>query len=1008
MIVKLLRIAALLIAVLVIIAGGLGFVIYRNRDRLVTLMLARVDASTGLHIAIAGSHLELRSHLVVMLDEPRIFRQGVEVARLQSVAAWLSYHNLIYSQGLPLHLLRAEQPVLTVPADELAGGAAAIPRLDDQLRTTVAGAFAALAGVTQRLEIDRATVSLAGTGPIADAITLSAYHRRSHAERWYIRFQGDWMAGAASGLQLGGAIAYGRDPRFPQDVILHGELRGGDQTLRTLSFGTILLDERSRGELRFLLHHDGRLSGDVSATMRRVQIRGPRLTSATALGDFALRFPFDASSARFEFPTLTLERNQAPVLDASGRIDDPYGNDPALTVQMRGLQTDLLALRKFIATFRSLPPSLAAINGAIQSGRLVIDQADFGAPLAALRNSLGAELRRHLAARGALTAVAFNLPSAWGVPPLNRFGGKLSYARGVLAFDAGSASIGQSTLSMISGRANLARVDRIGYVLKAQGELAAGEVYATALRNAPELAKLAYQNVSSVQGKVSLDLKSSGTLAISKPAPPAALIARLSPHPLRIVFKPLPSPLEISSGVVTIVPTTVTIDRLMVRAADGAPGTAGSGSVLVNGILSREDRRLTARRLSAEVRGLSAERWLPLVVDPGALQLQGKINGVLFVGGAPVAKPDYRVTGRLELAPGQMQFGFLRSPVMLSSATLTLDGHGMKLQVPAASIERSPIDLSMSVRDFSHPEMELNAVAQRLDLMVMKFIRLPWSPPTPVMMFKIPVTGYIGARRATLARLEMADVGANYRYDHGDWFVRDFKADALGGHVAMDISGRRQDDWINMRGKFTQIDGASLMRLIKHSERPEMTGKIDFSGDLSADTDNDFFTTLAGKLSLNAQHGVIAKFRLLSLILGTIDLKNWLTANVPDPRVAGLPFDTLTATFAGTHGVFQTDDLVLKGPVMDLGAQGSLNVDASTMDMTIEMVPFHTVNWLVTKIPLVGEHLAAGTSVFAAYFRARGPISDPHVTVKPITSVAELVKKILGLPINIIRPHTVR
>ena len=117
----------------------------------------------------------------------------------------------------------------------------------------------------------------------------------------------------------------------------------------------------------------------------------------------------------------------------------------------------------------------------------------------------------------------------------------------------------------------------------------------------------------------------------------------------------------------------------------------------------------------------------------------------------------------------------------------------------------------------------------------------------------------------------------------------------------------------------------------------------------------------------------------------------------------------MTATFVGHEGVFYTDDLSLKGPVMDMGAQGSISAGAGSMDMTIEMVPFHTVNWLVTKIPVVGEHLAAGTTLFAAYFRVRGPMTDPRVTVKPITSVAELVKKtIFGMPINIIRPNTVR
>jgi AsmA-like C-terminal region len=1014
--VKLLRIAVLVTAVLVIIAGGLGLLIYRNQDRLVRLMLSRVDAGTGMHIEIAGSSLEFRSHLMVLLDEPRIFRDGVEVARLKRVTASVSYHNLIYKQGLPLRALRAEQPVLTLPPETLAGGATAIPRLDEELRKTVAQALAVLGGVTRQLDIVGGTVSTAGAGPIASAIDLRAYHRRYHAERWYIRFGGDWMAGAAAGVRLGGAVTFGPDKRFPQDVILHGELRGGEQALRSLSFGTTTLDERSTGQLRFALHQDGRLSGEASATVRHLQIRDPRLTSSAELGDFALRFPFAASGARLEVSKLTLEHDQVPMLDASLQLDDLYGDDPALTVQMHGLRADLQALRKLTALLRKRPKWLGTVDSALRSGQLIIDQADFAGSFAALRNSPASELQHKLVASGELTAVVLKLPSDWGVPPLSQLGGKLKYARGTLTLDAGSAHVGKSTLNAISGRAELADgVDRIGYAIEARGELAADEVYAAALRNSPDLAKLAREKVSSVQGAAGLDLKSSGTLVFAKPAPPTALIAQFDPHPLLVTLKAIPRPLEITAGQVTIVPTTVTIDRVVVRAAepgqgavDTGAGAAGSGSLLVNGILARQDRQLTVRKLSAEVREVSAERWLPLVINPADLRLQGKINGTLFLEGAAGAKPDYRPSGRLALGPGQMQFGFLRSPMMLKAATLILDGHGMKLQMPAATIEQAPVDLSMSIRDFYHPEMELNAVAQRLDLLVMKFIRLPWSPPTPVMMFKIPVSGYLGARQAKLARLEMSDVGANYRYDHGDWRVRGFKADTLGGQIAMEISGRQKDDWIHIQGQLKQIDGAALMRLIKDSERPEMTGKVDVSGDLRADTNNNFFTTLEGKLSFNAQHGTLAKFRLLSRILGLIDLKSWLTANVPDPRVAGLPFDTLTASFAGTNGVFQTDDLALKGPVMDMGAQGSINVGQGSMDMTVEMVPFNTVNWLITKIPVLGEHLAPSTMLLAAYFRVSGPMSDPRVRVKPITSVAELVKKTLGLPINIIRPNTVR
>jgi len=1007
--VKLLRITLLTALALVIIAGGLGVFLYRNQDRLVKLMLARVGDATGLNISIAASSLEFRSHLVLLLEEPRVYHDGIEVLRLKRVVAWVSYHNLIHRQGLPLRRLALEQPTLNLPPDALAGGAAAIPRLDAELRNSIAAGFAALAGVSQRLEIEDAAVNLVGGGPIAGAVNVVAYHRRAHAERWYVRFEGRWMKGGVTGVRLGGMVAYGRDRRLPADIILHGEIRGGEQAARTVAVGALLLDERSSGELRFSLHQDGRLSGDAAATIRGAELHGPRMAAPVALGDFALRFPFEAGRARFEVPALAVERDQQPMLDASLRLDDPYGDESALSIAIRGLRADLLALRKFAAAFRSTPRSMAPLLQPIQAGELVIDRAELSAPLSAFLKTPLQLLRQNLAANGALANVAINLPSRWGVPALSRLAGKLTYGHSLLAFTDGSAELGGSKLSAMKLSAELnSHGDRLSYVLGTKGELAADEVYASALKIAPGATEPA-RNITSIRGQVGLDLKASGTFALAAPAPPTALIARLRPDPLQVAIKGVPAPLDLTGGAVTVVPTTVTIDRVTMRAAGDGQGAAGGGSLLVNGVIARErGGAFIARHVSAEVRDLSAQRWLPLVVESSDLGLQGRINGTLFIEGAPAAKPDYRVTGRLVLGPGQMQFGFLRAPVMLSSATLALDGRGMRLQMPSASIEKSPLDLSMTIRDFSHPEMELDAVAQRLDLMVMKFIRLPWQPPTPVMMFKIPVTGYIGARRANLTRLEMTGVGANYRYDRGNWWVRGLKADALGGRIGLDLSGREKDDWIHMQGQLTQIDGAALMHLIQGPGEPKMTGKMDMNGDFWADTNNDFFTTLGGKLAINAQQGTLARFRLLSRILGMIDLKSWLTASVPDPRVAGLPFDTMTATFVGHEGVFYTDDLSLKGPVMDMGAQGSISAGAGTMDMTIEMVPFHTVNWLVTKIPLVGEHLAAGTTLFAAYFRVRGPMTDPRVTVKPITSVAELVKKTLGMPINIIRPNTVR
>jgi hypothetical protein len=90
-------------------------------------------------------------------------------------------------------------------------------------------------------------------------------------------------------------------------------------------------------------------------------------------------------------------------------------------------------------------------------------------------------------------------------------------------------------------------------------------------------------------------------------------------------------------------------------------------------------------------------------------------------------------------------------------------------------------------------------------------------------------------------------------------------------------------------------------------------------------------------------------------------------------------------------------------------ARGNVRVTDDTIDMVISLIPFDTVNWLVRHIPIVGENLAGGShGLIAAYFHVSGPLNNPSVVPKPITSVAAFVAKTLSLPINIIVPNTIK
>jgi uncharacterized protein YhdP len=239
--------------------------------------------------------------------------------------------------------------------------------------------------------------------------------------------------------------------------------------------------------------------------------------------------------------------------------------------------------------------------------------------------------------------------------------------------------------------------------------------------------------------------------------------------------------------------------------------------------------------------------------------------------------------------------------------------------------------------------------------------------------------------------------------------VRNFTARSLEGQVKLNLSGRSgPDNHIHIKAFVAGIDAKALCTLTGQTS-PALTGRMGATADLWGDTDVDFFASLIGKIGFSAVKGTLNRFALVTRVLSFIDLKNWLTAHLPDPRVAGIPFDILSATLSGTNGNFHTNNLHLSGPVMEITARGNVRLSDDTIDLVISLFPFNTANWLVRHIPLIGANLAGGShGLVAAYFHVSGPIDNPSVVPKPITSVAEFVAKTLSLPINIIAPNTIK
>lgn len=104
----------------------------------------------------------------------------------------------------------------------------------------------------------------------------------------------------------------------------------------------------------------------------------------------------------------------------------------------------------------------------------------------------------------------------------------------------------------------------------------------------------------------------------------------------------------------------------------------------------------------------------------------------------------------------------------------------------------------------------------------------------------------------------------------------------------------------------------------------------------------------------------------------------------------GIRFRRLVGEVTVRGGKVHTDLLRAYGPALGLTAKGNVSVDGSETNIRGTVVPAYTVNRILGKIPLLGPLLIGGEGegFIAITYKMSGPISDPKVTVNPLSALA--------------------
>jgi hypothetical protein len=999
---RLVRIAIAFILLLAVLAGAAITALSVYQDRVITFVLDAIEARTGLSITPASARLHFGSHLGVFFKDVRIAEGGKTISTLGSLRAIVGYHSILTSNGLPLYSVTVENPHLFVPRREGSEPELALPRPEAAAVERMVYALQAMSRIARRAEVVNAELAYRDGTVIFDHVGMLAFRQHLTTGLWHFAFDATIRLPPYDGAHIAGRIrANGHAPASSAEVAF-GRLWMWGLPITNAEFGGFILTGGMQGSATVSVHKDGSLKGQSDIGVRDLQLTGPRLSQPIDLGDYSLDGSFDLTSTDYSIKGLTVRRVGSPVLSAATVVTGPYSGNPGIDVSLEGVELELARIKQRLLEVRNLPRAVVDWTKRVSSGAVRVGEVQFNAPIEAIRTSPAVAIRQNLTVAATVDQASFALPPDLALPPVSQLSASIDYSKGMVSIAQGNAKLGRTAIHDVSGSLDLRKgLQNAPYNLKASANADLNELFpaivnALKSQNVPH-----YHHLKQLAGVLDLEGTVKGSLS-SKALTPADYQLTVGANGAVFTIEGAPGPVRLSRGALAFTPGTIRIQRLV------AATTGGDANL--DGTIVYSSQGPVVRTLTLDFHQMPSESWLGLVLDPSDLGIRGPIGGRLVLSGDPKRVDSFSGNGKLTLASGLIQFNFLRSPLYVSGATFELHGHKLTATMPASKLEGSPTDWRITVPDVLKPTVHLDVKLQRLDFEVMKFIRMPWSPAAPPVKFPLPISGTIRAAEANLGKFPMSDLSGDFdREPSGDWRVYNFVATAFKGRMNLDLKGRGPDNWVHFRGKVAKMDPAPLFLMSGSRKESPIFGQLSLSEDVWANMDTDFFDTLAGDIDVTIRDGTLNKFTLLSRMLSLLDIKNYLTANFPDPRVAGVPFKLIICDLKGNHGLFYTDNFSLKGPVMEMAASGSVKLGDGTLDMQIGVFPFDTVDWVLNSIPVIGTRFGAGTGkLIAGYFDVKGPVGDPRITPKPLTTFGEFIMKTLGMPINIIRPNTIK
>jgi hypothetical protein len=225
---------------------------------------------------------------------------------------------------------------------------------------------------------------------------------------------------------------------------------------------------------------------------------------------------------------------------------------------------------------------------------------------------------------------------------------------------------------------------------------------------------------------------------------------------------------------------------------------------------------------------------------------------------------------------------------------------------------------------------------------------------------------------------------------------------SIPGNIVFDDKGVKLDFKPVAAGK--QLE--PILNCLFH-EDSRLTGILNLKAAINSQGKSDaLLSSLRGKVEFLSKDGSIYHFSLLAKIFSFLNVTELLRGKLPDFKTEGFKYNSITLKGNIRQGIFLIQEAVIDGTTMHLVGQGKINLTNNKINLTILVAPFKTVDFLISKIPLVG-YILKGTLI-SIPLRITGDLAEPTIIVLSPTAVGEeilgMMKRTLSLPVKIIEP----